>query len=44
MVGIVQIDSAKSRGVVGRETNVLCSNWEEECVQGQSWTVSVALN
>ena len=44
MVGIMQIDSAKSRGVAGREKNVLCSDWEGEYVQGQSQTVVVGLN
>ena len=27
-----------------REKNVLCSDWEREYVQGQSWTMVVGLN
>ena len=44
MVGIMQIDSVKSRDVAGREKNVLCSDWKGEYVQGQSWTVVVGLS
>ena len=28
----------------GAEKNVLCSDWEEERVQGQSWFMVVGLN
>ena len=28
----------------GKEKNFLCSDWEGECVQGQSWTVVAGFN
>ena len=36
MVGIMKIDLAKSRGVVGQRKNVLRSDWEKEYAKGQS--------
>ena len=31
-------------GVRGPEKNVLCRDWKEKFVQGQSWTVTVGIN
>ena len=32
------------RAWAGREKNVLCSDWKEKYLQGQSWTAAVGIN